>query len=484
MGKKRKKGKKAARQVVPVASLEAERAYEAAMSTPARRHVLGADQSQDSAANDALPRIRDWGRYLDENHDLASGVLDELVKNIVGSGIITVPKPLNADGSVDEGLGVAIMRAWNRWRRAADVSGELSWHDAQRIICRSWMRDGEEFLQHVQGRQRSYPFTPDETPYRVELLESDLVPWDLTNDTWRQGIQHDTWKRPLNYAVYLEHPGNTNLPAFLRPPSPFDSDSFKTVPAQQVTHIKVAKRWPATRGISLFSTVISRLYDVKDLEESERIKDRILASWAAAIIKSPDLVGHENTDTSGRRFIDMFAGTMIDTLAPGETIQGVGPDYPVADMPDHIADQIRRIASGTGTRYSSIAKRYDGNYAAQRQEMVESEGHYKMRGDTFVEKICRPVYERWLITAFLDGQLPIPGTFDLERAANAEYRGPVTPWIDPLKEVQADKIAEEQGYLTLEQIQIKRGASPESIGQKPARSPVQLALIEDEENAA
>ena len=488
MSGKRKKGKRKSKTPAPVTAPPPvdSRAYEAAISTPARRHVIGADGSADLELDGAQSRLVAWGRYLDENHDLAHGVLDDIVQNVVGSGIVTIPAPLNLDGSINEALGAEILKVWRPWTRRADVTGELSNSDAQRIMCRSWVRDGEQFVQHVQGRDRGYPFSSDDVPYRLELLESEMCPYDLLTDGWRQGVRHDAWRRPLQYAIYLRHPSELGY-GFA---GAFTSvTDFKTVPAEQVTHLKVAKRWPATRGVSIFASVITRLYDIKDLEESERIKNRVLASWCAAIQKSPDVPGAELADSQGRRYLEMSGGTLIDTLAPGETIVGVGPEYPIANMPDHIADQLRRISAGTGTRYSSISRRYDGNYAAQRQEMVESQGRYDMRRDAFVETVCRTVYERWLIAAVLDGKITVPMGVPINLLANAEYRGPAVPWIDPLKEVQADIAAIDANLIDREQVQIKRGMRADRIGSEPERrEPAQLSLIpppdEDEDEAA
>lgn len=480
MSKKGKKGKKGKRSgPAPVES----RAYEAAQSTPGRRHVIGANLSQDAAAERAFPQLREWGRYLDENHDVAIGIFDELSKNIVGAGIVTIPKPLRPDGEVDAELADHLSKRWRRWTKAADVTGELSWNELQWLICRAWMRDGENFLQHVTTR---YPFQSGDTPYRIESLESDMVPWDWNDPDrgWRQGIQHNQWRMPTNYAVYRRHPGD--LGQFTSAAVTFDD--LKVVDARNITHIKFTRRWPAIRGVSVMSGGIARLYDIKDLEESERLKNRVLASWCAAILKSPDVPGNEATDQAGNRFIQMASGTVIDTLAAGETITGVGPDYPTADMPAHIKDQHRRLAAGTGTRYSSIAKDYDGSYSSQRQEMVESEGGYKIRSDRFITKVCESVYERWLLADVTSGQTELPGGMDIEMASHAEYRGPVTPWIDQKNEVEADALAVESGFQTLEQIQIKRGMSPDMIG-KPAPEPArpepmqQLSLVGDEESA-
>lgn len=462
---------------------KAKRAYEAAQSKPYRRNVIGANLSQDAAADRAFPHLRQWGRYLDENHDLVVGILDELVKNIVGSGIVTIPAPLNADGQVNESLGRTIDQAWRSWIERADVTGELHWHEAQRLICRAWLRDGESFLQHVAGD--AYPFMEGETPYRLQLLESDLVPWDYNDEDsgWRQGIRTDAWRRPIEYAVYRTHPGELGIGFG----TPVTFDDLQRVSADVISHVKHVRRWPATRGISALHAVITRLYDVMDLEESERIKNRVLASWTAAIKKSPDIPGVEVTDDSGKRYLEMMGGAIIDTLAPGEEIVGVGPEYPVAGLNDYLADQMRRIASGTGTRYSSISKHYDGSYSAQRQEMVETEGLYQMRTDTFIAKVCKVVYRRWLLSAF--PAFVTPSMDAWERISNAEYRGPVTPWIDPLKEVNADIAAINNDLVTLEQVQTKRGMAPELIGKSPNRdaaaaNAAQLELLPADEDAA
>ena len=472
MGKKRKgKGKVKSR------------AYEAALSIPSRRHVVGANLSQDAALERAQGRLRDWGRYLDENSPIAISLLDEWVNSTVGQGIVTIPKPLRPDGSVDEVLGRELIRRWRRWIRKADVTGELHWHDAQRIIARAWPRDGEHFLSHVTGRDRGYPFDPMDTPYRVELLESEMCPRDFFGDGFRQGIAHDDWNRPTAYAIYKKHPGDIGM---------MDSglvtfEDLKVVPRETITHLKTAKRWPATRGVSQLHGVIATLYDVKDLEDAERQKNRILASWSAAIERGPDYVGVDDEDESGDRYISVQGGSIIDSLRKGEKIVGVGPDYPSANMPDHIKDQIRRICSGFGVRYSSVSRDYDGSYASQRQELVESVAHADVREDKFVQTVCRRVYETWAMMEFMFGEVALPPTMDIEQAFNAEYRGPAVPWIDQLKEAQADALLIEKGMTTLDAVRIKRGAPEELIGAPPPaapRPPAQLSLIEDEEDAA
>lgn len=462
------------------------RAYEGAMSTPERRRVVNANNSQDAAAERAYPALREWGRYLDENHPTAVGLLHEWVKGTVGSGITTIPQPVLPSGEIDEALGVQLMDRFAKWGERCDVTGELSWGRAQRLICRAWPRDGEHFIQHVMGRR--YPVPVGDTPYKLELLESDMCPADFhdADRGIRYGIQMSEWRRPQRYYFYLHHPGD--IGAAQAPMA--QAWETKPVDAGIITHLKHTLRWPATRGVSLLAPLISTLYDIKDLEESERMKNRALASWTAAIERDISTPGHADPiDETGRRYIGLEGGTIIDTLRRGEKIVGVGPEYPVSGMEEYIADQHRRVASGGTVRYSALTKRYDGSYSSMRQELVDGEGYQRIREDDFVCDVARPVYRRFVTADVLAGHTRLRPGQSLEMAWQAEYRGVVTPWVQPLQEVQADIAAIEGGLMSLEQAQIKRGASPQLMRETKAREaaaggPAQLRLIDDEENSA
>ncbi|MCO5759963.1 MAG: phage portal protein, partial [Chromatiaceae bacterium] len=62
------------------------RLYEAAQTSNYRPR-RGSGASSDAVIQQANTRLREFGRYLDENHDLAVGVLNDLVANIVGTGV-------------------------------------------------------------------------------------------------------------------------------------------------------------------------------------------------------------------------------------------------------------------------------------------------------------------------------------------------------------------------------------------------------------
>ena len=107
-----------------------------------------------------------------------------------------------------------------------------------------------------------------------------------------------------------------------------------------------------------------------------------------------------------------------------------------------------------------------------------------------MQRVCRVVYERWLLAEVMNRTISLSPGMQLDDSMNAQFRGPATPWIDPMKEIQADAMAVEKGFASQEQIQIKRGAPRELMRERrqpaPVAPPAQLSLVptDEEESAA
>src|SRR5699024_1273911 len=79
-------------------------AYEAVESGRLRRKARDWGSGNNITAGAQKP-LRDLARQLDRNHDIARGVLNVMVRNIVGpTGIGVEPQPLGPDGQVNDEL--------------------------------------------------------------------------------------------------------------------------------------------------------------------------------------------------------------------------------------------------------------------------------------------------------------------------------------------------------------------------------------------
>lgn len=437
----------------------AQRVYDAAKAS--NFHVRPTDtRSPDGVMEQAGDKIRKWARHLDENHDLSIGVLDVLVNNVVGTGVMIEPMVMTKGGKAADKVNKELRKLLKDWARQPEVTGELPFGEAQRLIARGWFRDGETLIQHVRGPRFEHRSA---LPYSIELIEPDLLPFQALSrrarnqDAVTHGVEKDGWGRPVAYHLLTGHPGNTAMPF-----QPVRVDDLVRVLAEDIVHLKFTRRFRQTRGVSVLHGVIRRMDDIKDYEESERIAARIAANMTG-FIKKLDADGNDALAQSDDRSFEMQAGMVFDQLMPGEDIGMVKSDRPNENLGEFLKTQHRGLAAGTGTNYSSIAKDYGGTYSSQRQELVESQPAYGRLREYFIEVFMRRIWREFVSAAIVAGLLPLNRTVDLETVFDADMRAPGIPWIDPLKETQADVLAVEKRLASRTQVIRNRGGDPDVV---------------------
>lgn len=441
----------------------ATRLYEAAKSTQYHR-AMGSSRSPDGVMDAARGKIRDWARYLDENHDLAIGILDDMVNKIVGNGLVFEPLVRAAGGQLDQTTNDRLRALWAQWRVRPDTTGETPGPEMDRLLCRTWLRDGEVLVQHVEGpRIRHY----SQVPYSLELIEPDYLPFELfaTDPSVTHGVEKDGWGRPVAYHLYKEHPGNSLWAAI------GVAGDTKRVARDLIEHIKFTRRLRQTRGVSVLHGIVHRLDDIKDYEESERIAARVAAAFTGYVKRSADMIEEGSVGGTDRN-LEMSPGMIFDNLLPGEEIGTIGTDRPNTSLQDFRNAMLRAAAAGTGANYSSIARDYNGTYSAQRQEMVESAPAYGRLRSYFVEAYARPVYERFVTMAALAGLVRLPRGVALADLFAVDIRGPGMAWIDPKKEVEADALAVQHGFKSRPQVIRERGGDPRQVDAERAADPM------------
>ncbi|WP_336195717.1 phage portal protein, partial [Hafnia paralvei] len=399
-------------------------AYEAA--TPTRTHKTKREnRNANQLTQFGGKSLREQARWLDDNHDLVVGALDKLEERIIGAkGIIVEPQPLTIAGQLDSVLAEKIRSAWAAWSVSPDITGQYTRPVLERLMLRTWLRDGEVFSQTIEGKAAGIIPTAG-VPFWVEALEPDFVPMDTDNSkNLIQGITFDGWRRPKAYKVYKTFPGLGTL-----------SGETKEIAAENMLHLKFTRRLNQARGVSLLAPVIIRLSDLKDYEDSERIQARVAASFGM-YIKRGDLQDYtpDTEDDGKERDLDIQPGTIFDKLKIGEDIGMIKSERPNTNLESFRMGQLRAVAAGLRGSYSSVARNYDGTYSAQRQELVEAQEGYAIMQDAFIAAITRPLYRRWLAAAIAANVIDVPPDIDKNTLFNAVYSGPVMPWIDPLKE--------------------------------------------------
>lgn len=434
--------------------------YDAAKPSVQRKARKDNSSADTLVAKGAVP-LRNNMRYLDRNHDLVNGALSIMVNNIVGpAGITPEPQPQNLDGSINTEYAQALTEAYEDFARRPEVTWTHDMSQVQRLICRSWLRDGEAFAQRLIGPVAQLDHGT-RVPYSQELMEADMVPMDYDNgDRIRQGIERNAWGRVTTYWVLKHKPGDMLT---LR-----GGDDVKPIPAARMLHIALRDRIGQLRGVTKFASVITRMEDLKDFEESERIAAKLAARLCAYVKRNaPVETGYEApTDQEGNpinRLIEMSPGTIIDTLVAGEEIGLIDTKRPNPNLIHWRDGQLRAFAAGIGASYSSVSRNYNGSYSAQRQELVEQWVNYAAMTDLFTELYMRPTWSDFVLAADLSGVVRTPAGIKPGTADSCLFVAPSMPWIDPLKEISAWVMAVQAGFASEYEVMRKRGVSPDEL---------------------
>ena len=419
--------------------------------------------SADAVNQHARYKPRESVRWLEENHPIAVSILDTLTTNIVGEGTVVEPKVMTPGRELATETNVALKKAWQDFMKSPDVTGELCGCEFEQLIIRSWARDGEVFMQHVEDGAAFRWFDPT-LRYVVELIEADLVPFDDTrvNREFVHGVRKDAWGRPTAYSVYKDHPGNTLAGVS------FGNPDTKTVPAELILHFKNASRIRQTRGRSILAPIIDLLLDLSHYEDAERVAARINATQTITIERATPDPSVTNETTGVNEF--RIGPSNVWHLNRGESAKMFAPDRPNTNLEPFIHDQIRRAAAATNVSASTVSRNYNGTYSSQRQELAESFRFYRTLRRKYYEKVLSAMYRK-VVTAAVDRrQIPVVGT-DIETLFDADYRGPSLVWIDPQKEAKAAEILFDNGFESRQNIIRDKGGDPITVTRE---------LLEDE----
>lgn len=444
-------------------ALRAVARYDAGKTTktyrPSRDNATGDTQVKRDAAT-----VRAQARDLERNHDLFRGALRTLTRNVVGpTGISIEPTPRTANDDISDDLARDLLNLWREFAARPEVTRTLDWVQTQEMACRSWLRDGEVFSQIVEGFGAPIKYA-SRVPLALELLEADYLPLDYEpDDSTTAGIRTDTWGRPITYYAYKRHPGSSG--------ATLGDAALKAIPAERMLHVAVRERLSGLRGISQFASVITRLYDIKDYEESERLAARIAAAIAAFVQRDKDMewAPPEDMDPTKQRDFSLAAGAIFDRLLPGEELKMLNPNRPNTALGEFRGAMLRAASRGSDLTYSAFAGDYNGTYSAQRQELVEGYDGYRTLTSVFVAQFVRPVWERFVTIAVNAGLVKVPPGVRIETIAQAEFRGPKMPWIDPKKESDALLSLTRGGFSSVTQCIAERGGRMQDMWEQLAR---------------
>jgi lambda family phage portal protein len=456
-----------------------QRGYEAAK--PSRLRTIKRTRSTpDTDGRLGGQAIREAARWLDQNYDLAVGVVDTLVRKVVGTGILPEFLVRTRDGDLAAEFNDEIAELYARWARAPEVTGEHDLAGAQRMKALHLFRDGECFAQYLIGQVPGLVHG-SEVPLSLELIPPEFVPIGLTSPTERliQGVEKDQWGRAVAYRVQTQDPAQTAMHSLI-----LGAGDYRRIPAAQMQHLKLVRNIRQTRGISVFAACLERIEDIRDYDESERVAAKIAASMAAYTRRGTADMFDPNTlerDEYGRiipREHRFQAGMIFDYLEVGEEIGTINTSRPSSQFGVYRAENLRSVAAGTGASASAVANNYDGTYSSRRQEANEAAVHYAMLWSYFCATSERPICARFIDAAIAARLVRVPADVDLRTLYDIDFSRPVASAIDRQKEAAANETALNSFQESLVDVWRREGRSPADMWRKLADQAIRLQAIQ------
>ncbi|TAK45250.1 MAG: phage portal protein [Betaproteobacteria bacterium] len=411
-----------------------------------------------SADADLLPdlaALRERSRDLVRNAPLASGAINTVATNVVGTGLMPKAQPRRAILGWTEERAAAWKRtveqefaAWAECT-ACDATRTQSFYGLQDLAFRSALENGDCFALTPMIERPGVRYAT-----AVQLIEGDRCSnLDGKSDTPRLagGVALDEHGAPVAYHFRREHPGELRLTTRTWDVVPaFGAESGR----RNVLHLYGKRRIGQTRGAPYLAPVIEAFKNLDRYTEAE-IFAAVANAMFAIKVKTPEKTGLSPLEsavtgqTPGSTATDaresnwdgtLTAGLVVD-LGQDEEVDSFTPGRPNAQFDPFVMAVLMQMGAALELPVEVLTKRFQSSYSAARGALLEAWKFYRNRRAWLAEAFCQPVWETWLAEAVARGAVDAPGFFadPLLRYAYsyATWHGDGPGSIDPAKEATA-----------------------------------------------
>ena len=328
----------------------------------------------------------------------------------------------------------------------------MSFLGAQQLLLQTVATDGEAFVRIIPGYSNKHGFS-------LQLIDPDMVDHDYNlvpgrgQNEVRMGIELNQWQAPVAYHVLTGYPGDGGRIERVR------------IQASEMLHLYRPDRIGQTRGTTWFNSAMKDIRNLDAYTEAEILAARISASKVGWLKPDPEFF----TPEADKSAVEINADPGgLGVLAPGYDFVDWSPDHPANAFGAFLKACLRKIATGLRVSYNVLANDLEGvNYSSMRSGMLIEREQWKILQTWWTEKFLQPVFEAWLSAALLSGGLRLdsrdPNKFNAVRWLPRGWA-----WVDPLKDVQAAKMAIEARLTSRTKVMAEQGGDFEEVLEEQA----------------
>lgn len=455
--------------------------YRGADSSRLRQDWVSAALTDTTPPAWELETLRQRSRELNCSDPVASGATNTLAVNVVGQGLSPQSRLRGEALGVSEKEAQKLRRQaegiFAQWSAQADAGNRYDFNELQFLALRKVVEDGEIVALPVFVRDSWRALGR-----AVELVESDRLSTPSGKTGIIQGVELGEERRePTKY--WLRKAGKVlrdmEVPRF----------EYVGVPARDqrgrpmVLHIFPAQRPGQVRGIPYFAPVLAYFKDLADYLEAEIVAARVAACLAIFITKTDPYgtstaMTQETESSTGKRLQEIQPG-MVHYMNLGESISVVDPKRGGETFNSFVEGILRLIGVALGLPYELLVKDFSKtNYSSARAALLEGRRMFLQWRSWFARKFCQPIWELVLEEAWLRGLFEAADFYrDRTELCRVQWVGGSWGWVDPVKEVDASKMAVDFGLSTLAEEAAGQGRDWEEVMEQLKREKEKAAEL-------
>lgn len=413
----------------------------------------------------SLGTIRDRSRQAVRNNGWAKGVIDKLVFNMIGTGVVPLSKAQDPQFRRD------IQALWLRWTDESATSGQQDFYGQQAQAVRCWLEAGEVFVR-LRKRIAADGLV---VPLQIEVIEPELCPHTLDGqrgaNKLRAGVEFSPIGQRVAYHFYASRPGDQQ---------DFDANDVRRVDAATVVHLYEELRPGQIRGIPHLTPGLVILHELDKFLDAVLLRSQI-ANLFAGFVKRPTAeatdvdpltgLAPDATSSEGRPILSLEPG-IFQELAPGEEVEFNDP--PSADPfgPAFMSTLLRTVASAVGVPYEILTGDMSGlNDRSMRVVLQEFRRGIQARQYQIVAHLlCRAVWKAWIEEVWFNSVLPIPAAYATDPTpwSAVEWRPQGWAYTHPVQDITATQAAIKAGLTTRSAAVSEQGYDAEVIDAEQA----------------
>lgn len=395
--------------------------------------------------------VRNRARYFSANNPWALSGVNALQTALVGAGITPSSK------ETDPEARMRIGSIFNDWSMNADADGLTDFAGLQAAATAAMIIDGEAFLQIIDTydgpRLRLIPAEMVDPAHSIELRDGGRIV---------AGVEFDASGRRVAFHISPTRPTDTY--SNYAPPI--------CIPASDIIHLFRPIGAGQVRGISWLAPVLLRLSELDQLEDALLVGAKVAAMHAGFLV---DQNGTGTMPYDG----DQSGSVLQSGLEPG-TLKFLPAGFDIKFSTPQQAQQsvefaqlqLRAVAAGLGVpEHLLTGDMRNANYSSLRAGLVAFRQRIEqIQYHTIIPQMMRPVWQRVLNHAALAGKIE---TRDF--AFPVDFYPPAQPWVDPLKDMEAEALAVENGFRSRRQVVASLGYAIEDLDAEIAADQVRQA---------